>query len=384
MLQLTSSGFTPDITLVRKLSQTIKATTTADLGSPAQHDLVDYLVEKGFLRRRTGRGAKYRVALPDDWPATPLPPAEIQCVDIWMAAPEVRSTVGTPTVDNATEYVELATQLGYLTKAKRNWTATGQAVTRLRTIEQTSNPFVLDGDGLLAFRQLLASDGLMLEPLLRHLIPWVGREVARDMVAGDLFVLTCEEALSRARTLRFSSRDLSALRELVKTVQRTMAKREKSSGGPGVLEHRVTPRLEWMVDLGVLDKAGPARNSFTYRTAAIVPSLVAAMADFDPRNAQDVDELALVWWRLRGPAHSAGAASGAVSNREALRAAYEVTRRPVGPAAIRETVLIASSWSDDTLTNMRAELLAWATEDPRVTVSGARYSRSPELVHMAV
>jgi hypothetical protein len=383
VLQLTSSGFTPDITLVRKLSQTIKQTASIDLGAPEQRYVVDYLLEKGFLKKSTGRGAKYRLALPDDWPTTPLPPADIQCVDMWMAAPAVRSTVGTPTVDNANEYIELAVQLGYLTKAKRNWTSTGQAVTRLRAVDHVVNPFVLDGDALLAFRQLLACDGLMLEPLLRRLIPWVGRDIPRDMVASDLLLPICEDALARARALRFSTTDLGELRDLLRTVQRTVAKRGSGSGGPGVLEHRVTPRLEWLVDLQLLDKAGPHRNSFTYRAGTIVPAVVAIMVDFDPRNAQDVDELALAWWRLRDPGR-AGPSSKAVSSRDALRFAYDVTKRPVGPAAIRETVLIACARSDETLASMRAELLTWASEDPKVTVSGGRYSRSPELVHIAV
>jgi hypothetical protein len=157
-----------------------------------------------------------------------------------------------------------------------------------------------------------------------------------------------------------------------------------SSSGPGVLEHRITPRLEWLVDLRLLEKDGP-RNSFTYEASKILRATADAVGDLDPRSAEDVDERALAWWRLREATATAGERQGPpASRRDALRMAYEVTKRPIGPAAIRETVLLAAAWRNDSLRDMRAELLDWATDDPKVTLSGGRYSRAPELLHVAL
>ena len=60
-------------------------------------------------------------------------------------------------------------------------------------------------------------------------------------------------------------------------------------------------------------------------------------------------------------------------------------RRSVGPTAIREMCLAAgvlASHIDMTLQEISAELLRWAAAEPRITVSGGRYTRTPELIHI--
>jgi hypothetical protein len=60
-------------------------------------------------------------------------------------------------------------------------------------------------------------------------------------------------------------------------------------------------------------------------------------------------------------------------------------RRAIGPAPIREVCFGAAALTAATTLGVDilvSTLLEWAKEDGRVTLSGGRFTRAPELVHI--
>src|SRR5207302_3120120 len=90
--------------------------------------------------RKSGRYAGYALLHGNDgWRAedrrgNDLHAMPIFLTDIWMSNPEVPSTVGVPTPDNAGETIELGLQLRLLSRSKNTWTAGGQMIDALRGI----------------------------------------------------------------------------------------------------------------------------------------------------------------------------------------------------------------------------------------------------------
>ena len=72
-------------------------------------------------------------------------------------------------------------------------------------------------------------------------------------------------ALDCAKDLRLAPPVLAEGKKFLSLLtKKPKAKVGQASGGPGVLEHRVSPRLEWLTDMGVLSKQDLPRNGFEY------------------------------------------------------------------------------------------------------------------------
>jgi hypothetical protein len=221
-----------------------------------------------------------------------------------MSDPQVRSTVGTPTPDNAGEIIELTYDLGLISKAKRNLTAAGQALQGLREKESNNDPFVIGAEGLMYMRQVVERDGQMLKPfamaLSKEQAPIARSEFAMQRFPEVVAALVNEVDGRRARLEE--RRAARQFRDLIIDTQRKAAQKEREqvrrgeavTRGPGVLEHRSSPRFEWLCDLRVLSKEGLGTNEFKYMTTPDLDVLVECLDD-----APGLDS-GLTRWRWRG------------------------------------------------------------------------------------
>jgi hypothetical protein len=83
--------------------------------------------------------------------------------------------------------------------------------------------------------------------------------VKRDELAGT-FPDIVHKAVDQCRRLGVPV-DFETI-QFLKLVKTTGEKRARQSRAPGVLEHRLSPRLEWLVDFGYLSKEGVCQKRF--------------------------------------------------------------------------------------------------------------------------
>lgn len=219
---------------------------------------------KGYSLKQVG---EHWHADRDGVPQKTLPVAQ---TDIWLADHRVSSTIGAPTVDNIDEVIGLATQLHVIDRSKFSWTITGQSITALRSLgdpkatDSEANPFVLGIEAPILLRSILEQDGRLMLPFIEFILA-CGSTVKRDTVADAMPDIT-ETALNSQWPTPLVGATLKAGRETLEALRGA----PKGGTGPGVREHRTSPRLEWLTDLGYLSKSGMARNSFEYR---VMPQL---------------------------------------------------------------------------------------------------------------
>lgn len=392
VLSMTGFGYTPAAALARKLKGKLSEVVPIRIHDPAGRPVLDYLVEKKLIGpglRAKGRYKNVRLERDgDSWRAldeggTVLPELEVFQTDVWLADPSVQSTIGVPTPENAEEALELCFQLHLLSSSKCAWTAAGQLAEGLRKRSPSpKNPMVLGLEVTALIRQVIERDGLLLRELIRRLGSPDSR-IARDDIAVQLAEIA-GAAQSAAMQARLPPLLLANGKKFVALLKETGEKRQSASSGPGVLEHRTSPRLEWLTDFGVLTKQGIPKNSFEYfvtRDAGLLLSLT----DSDPTQAYWADDAALGYWRASFYLQSLRQTLAArFETREALREGYRLMKRSVGPAPIREVCFAAGVLAPNLSLSMGQfadELLAWATGERAITLSGGRYSRKPELVH---
>jgi hypothetical protein len=390
VLPMTGLAYVPEQTLTRKLKQRLSEHVELEVADPRNRFVFGYLVEKrlvGGKERAEGRYAG--VTLIDKagrWEARAdngaLSKIAVYVTDLWLADPEVPSTIGVPTPDNSGEALELCYQLQLLSKAKNTWTAAGQLVRGLRdrSPEKAENPFALGIETAALMRQVLSRDALILVEILRETREQ--RSFTRDELALKLPAIA-ERAMESARRLRLPGPVLAEGKRFVALLQKTARNREKASTAPGVLEHRTSPRLEWLVDLGAYCKPG-ARNASEYSSTSDGAVLFELLESTSGDHASD--EVAIGYWRRSMRWSRIWESFPAMDLREALVAGYRLMARSVGPAPIREVCFAAAVLAPrlkESHAQMGVALLEWAASTSGITVSGGRYKRSPELVHMS-
>jgi hypothetical protein len=231
-------------------------------------------------------------------------------------------------------------------------------------------------------RQVIEKDGLIQRELLRTLLGGPN-PIERDRVALQLPEIA-ECALRSARELRLAPPVLAEGKKFLTLVQKTAAGRAKASGAPGVLEHRMAARLEWLTDFGALTKKGRSKNGFEFLVTADA-QLLAELLEPDAGASSWADDVALGYWRRSQSLRHLRNQLPPIGLDDALRRGYGIMQRTVGPTSIREVCLAAGVLSpgiDLTLDQIGSRLIGWASEVPGITVSGGRYTRKPELVHM--
>lgn len=394
VLPLASLAYQPVPTLSRRLREKLSHVVEVNLKDAQVHPLFEYLVEKKLIGaggRKSGRYADVSLTKTgSSWTAidrsqSPLERLSVFQTDIWLADENIPSTVGVPTAENAEEVLELCFQLSVLSKTKCTWTSAGQLIQglRMRTPSPSANPMLLGLEVVPVLRQIVEKDGLILRELLRHLMGLTG-PVTRDAVALD-FAGIAERAQEFAKGLRLPPPVLAEGKEFIGLLKRTTAKRAEASRAPGVLEHRVSPRLEWLTDLGALEKRGVPKNSFSYSSTSDARVLL-ALLDHAPGTPSWPDDVALGYWRGSQCLGPLRAKVSKLDLNGALRLGYAIMQRSVGPTAIRDVCLAAGVLAPGlslSAEGFSASLLEWAKKESGITVSGGRYTRKPELIHMA-
>jgi hypothetical protein len=305
-------------------------------------------------------------------------------VDLWMSDERVSSTVGTPTSDNAEELLALCQNMGVIAGPANSRTGPGEVTQRLRNrAPDPDNPFVLGPEMVILMRQLIERDGFMIICVLGKFARDTGRLIDRDQFALELPGLT-QEAIDRAKQFGRSPEAIGKAKEFLRLVQQTGSKRKQMSDAPGVLEHRMTPRLEWLVDFGALTKAGFPRNGFSYRVTDDAQLLRSALESYYS-NATSTDDAVLEYWRASRTLSALRNRYDSQDARAAIRQAYGDLRRNVGPVAIRDVCLVAGMRLSEkrwTVAALEAELLSMAQSDKAINISGGRYQRSAEFVYI--
>jgi hypothetical protein len=337
--------------------------------------------------------------------------------DFWMAHPDVPSTIGAPTPDNVQEVLELCQQLEVVSKARHAWTTAGYAAARLRKYSRDNsskhlgdaadNPFLLGAEAVVFWRQLFELDGVILREILRAVSTESGTIKKDDVVKA--FPTIVERALAASKKLPRAKNAQRKGADFAKLVRDSLAKRGKAlqaspstrgrvgvghakttaaPKGPGMLEHRVSPRLEWLSDMGCLKKAGQKKNAFEYRLTDSGRTLLQRFDDiFESEEGLKSlwpEELAITQWEASDAMSSIRRELREYGPRPALVKAYELIRPRMGPSPIRDVVLAASVMTKDAMSvdDLRTALFKLSEEVPGVTVTGGRYVRTPVNIHM--
>jgi hypothetical protein len=391
VLPMTGLAYVPEQTLTRKLKQRLSETVEFEVNDPRSRFVFEYLVEKRLAsgkERSVGRYAGVSlIEKSGRWEArsesAPLSKLDVYITDMWMADPDLPSTIGVPTPENSGEALELCYQLQLLSKAKNTWTAAGQLVRGLRdrSPKKSDNPFALGVEIAALMRQVLSRDALILVEILRETRD--RRSFTRNEVALKLPAIV-ERAMDAARALKLPAPVISEGKRFVALLQKTARNREKASTAPGVLEHRTSPRLEWLVDFGAYSKPG-ARNAFEYSPTPDAALLMELLEKTAGDHASD--EAAIGYWRRSMRWSRVWKSFPPIELRKALMAGYRLMERSVGPTPIREVCFAAAVLAPrlkETHAQLGEALLEWAASTSGITVSGGRYKRTPELVHMSI
>jgi hypothetical protein len=397
VLGTTDLSHQPTAAVLRRIRRTLDAKITISTDDPRWIGVIDYLREKGFAGGRTegGRYAGLNLRgsatswIPEDRSGRELKEIELFQTDLWLSDASVPSTIGLPTSNNAKEIHEFAEQLHLVSRRTNSWTAAGQLATALRNVDTADpssmgNPFALGLEVACLFRQLLRVDRVMMTALVRYLGQGQANVSRDDVVAGISEIMTFAIEIGQTHAGgRGSVRELLEFQKLV-AGKRRLVKETPGTRGPGVLEHRISPRLEWLTDLGYLNKDDLPRNSFQYRRS---PSLLGLSADLMDQEGTDEasDALAITSWRRNpywGPIREKHSTR---EPHEAVLAGYRAMERRIGPAPLREVAFASALFCNTSLSlqQMTEFITEFARETQGVSLSGGRYGRTPENVYIS-
>jgi hypothetical protein len=394
LLDVTGLGHQPSQALLRKLRHMAQRKEELALADPANSAVFRYLVDKQLISPEARSGGRYRgfslARVGSHWEATARDGRELSVlpvfeVDRWMSA-AIPSTIGAPTPENVEEVLQLGFQMLLISRAKNTWTAAGHTIKQLREasadeLADSQNPFLLglETPGLL--RQIVRTDGLIIRELLREVVD-MGDPISRDAVA-ERFADVVDRAVHTVRELRVSPAGRQKAREFADLIHRTTLNRGTMSRAPGVLEHRVSPRLEWLTDLGYLSKRDLPKNGFEYRVESHARSLLGAL-DLNVGAETWGDSVAIAEWNTHPGWAWLRAAVAKATGGERFRTAYSLLRRPIGPVPLREAAFVSALLSKEPLQFEAGveELIDFARATDGVSLSGGRYRRSPENIYI--
>lgn len=392
VLPLTSTAALASIALTRKIDRILKGKVDVDI--EAQPQVVSYLRQKKFLTKRidsAGRYPAYTLREEDgnlcvlNAESRVLRELSVYCVDVWMADERVRSVVSVPTPKNITEVLNLNYSLGTISNQTNSWTASGQFAVKVRTSAFGSelNPFVLGPELVIILRQLIEKDGLMLGAILADLSETKVLTLQRDSFSRRLPNIA-GVALGYAKTLGYPPETMREGKAFVKLIEETGKNRAKMSSAPGVLEHRITPRLEWLTDTGALSKDGVAKNGFAYHVTGDSYILQRAIKAW-MSNALSAEDAALMYWQESKACADLRELYSCDSPRVAILSAYATLKRNIGSVSIRDICLLAGMALRDRawrMPELEQALMDIAKDDKRINLSGGRYKREAEFVHI--
>jgi len=376
------------VQLIRRVTRelfTQKAVSRMDSAWPL---VVDYLNKKSQLTKNAKKTGPYkglRLAAGGeivDVAGKPVYDLMVNQADLWMADASTRSTIGAPTEPNLEEYCNLAVTFGLLSENNNNVRPLGRASVLLKNFAScASSPFALGLEAVILLRSIIASDAAVMHPFVEGLSV-LGSEFTRDHAASllpDLYLV----ALEKLRSRRAPSEILRECKKAIEPVVSAGARRVQlqDSGKTeslGVLEHRTSPRLEWLVDLGVLEKPIGERNTFVYRPSSDLAVLRTAFTEsngdspllYAEECARRYFQHACFFQRVRNRVSVNPLTT-------AIGIAYRLLRRPVGPVALRDLSLCASLFARNSIsvTEVEASVRESGRSDARIRLSGDRFSR---------
>jgi hypothetical protein len=381
----------------RNLESKLKGTKLVKSSDPTWGPLLAYLVDKGFVSSAREGGSKYKLRYERepagtirvfDQKDTPITEASFSIADVWLSDSRVRSTIGAPTADNVDEILDFAFQMQILSAAKGSWTSAGKLAADLRALEaqgnHETNPFIFGPEVAVFVRALFQVDGWTLKSMIGRLESLGSPFRREDMIVhfGEIVDEVGSIVKSAVRDKELLVR-FANFRDLI---QKNMRKRTDKSPTEtmslGVLEHRVSPRLEWLTDIRVLAKQ--QKNAFSYSVGEDCDAFARA-AEHAGESVESRDEAALRF--LVGSSWGRRELSHLVESDpfRAMMRSYALVRPPVGPARIDDVCFVAglflrgSNRSIDLCHNYVLEL---ARQYQEITISGDRFSRAPRLVHV--
>ncbi|MEJ1159540.1 hypothetical protein [Prosthecomicrobium sp. N25] len=351
-----------------------------------------YLVDKGFVRR-SGKGKyKYRyekdavgVVRLLDAKDTPILEGDFAIADVWLSDERIRSTIGAPTVENVGEVLDFAIQTEIISASKGNWTSSGTLAAELRRVGgETENPFLIGPEIAVYVRTLFRLDGWTLKAIISRFADMPDPFNREDMIEkfGEI-VVEVGGIVTKVVKNKSTVKEYAALTELVgRNIKKRAGKTEEETVNLGVLEHRVSPRLEWLTDLRALAKT--RRNAFEYTMGEQAACFRAAMEKLG-ETEESRDEAALAFlvasdWSSRELANFCEA-----DPFTAILKAYALVRPSIGPARIEDVAYMAGILIRNPSKNVAAlseYIVEIAKEREEVSVSGDRFTRSPKLVHI--
>jgi hypothetical protein len=395
-LTLGVTGFVhqPDKSLLRKIQQCIEETVDLCLSDPGNASTFDYLREKRLLPDTLIKGSRKKrrytgfslskdgdIWIARDRSGAGLSEIPIHKIDVWMSDPSIPSTIGVPTPDNVEEILELALQLHLLARSKNTWTSAAQLVRAFReasSIKNPENPFLLGLEILPLLRQIIAVDGLILRELLR-VIP-DSEVVKRDELAGA-FPEIVQKAVDECRRLG-AHVDFNTI-QFLKLVKTTGERRAQQSRGPGVLQHRLSPRLEWLVDFGYLSKEGLAKNGFEYR---VLPGAKSLLRDLDT-SVGDVhwaEAVVVSQWRTNPSWRHLRSTLEVTKSELSIFKAYKMLQKRVGPSSLIDVAFAAGILAaDKPFDQSFTDIIQFAQRTKGIELSGGRYVRSPQNIFIS-
>jgi hypothetical protein len=418
VLGLTGLSHLPEETLLRKTRQVLDERISLRLSDRTNESIFAYLKDKGLVPdmsnlkdrglvfdgpnkgRYSGLGLSKQES---DWGATrkregsrsteDLDDFPVFQTDLWMADSRVRSTIGVPTPDNAKEIIDLTYQLRLLSRGKVTWTSAGYLIHSLRSYQWNKscsadyeNPFLFGIDAVALLRQVIECDGYLIRELLRALcakkLQSDSSFVTRDDIAAE-FADIVSNAVEASRG-HFPVTTVYKAMQFRKLIDKTAKKHSGQSRGPGVLEHRVSPRLEWLVDFGYLSKEGLSRNGFTYRVEPAATSLLDDLDRFGG-EAHWAESVAVsqwisnpIWEDLRLKVQAEGRIS-------VFARAYRLLQKPIGPSPLNDVAFLSAllSASARDYSEMEKEIVSFAQKTDGVTLSGGRTQRGPQNIYIS-
>ena len=398
-LNLTGFQHQPSPLLVRNLHRVLDEKEQIAV-TPANSRIFEYLAEKKIVTGSKKKGSRYfGYALSRRGPTWEVKSGHevrealpVSKTDLWMSDPSVPSTIGVPTPDNVDEALELVYQLQAVSRRTNSWTAAGQLMSGLREAWRPAdvdldNPFLVRAEGIAFLRQILNQDGLIIRPLLRRIAAAPGGVFTRDWVSEG-FLEVVRTAVDDVRNLSFQPPLVREAQEHLALIQKTSVKvqpprasshKPTTSRGPGVLEHRVAPRLEWLTDAGVLMKKSVPKNSFQYETTPWVTLLLESL---DRDLAISPEDAALDQWNSNPCWANAKRALRVSHATQAFVHAYRTMQRRIGPAPVDSVAFLGALISPEKFTFADAieHVIGLAQETEGASLSGGRYRREAENI----
>ena len=383
VLMHTEPGRTGEAILRRRIERTLRAQVSVGLPEFGGTRFQRYFAEKRLIGSSPNSSGRYRgwstlrteQGLVPQYQNSDVDEFPMALVDYWLSDPRCPSSVGVPTAENLRESIDFSLAVDVLSRTRWSPSGLGASILALRQVKADDNPFVLGLERCSLLRALLMSDGEVLVPLLEAANQYP-ESFSRDEIATQ-FPEILREVFEASRRLYPRGEWISDFKRLLGAVERS-AQASESSGGPGVLEHRVSPRLEWLVDLGFLAKPSE-KNSFRYEVSSRCRTALEAL------RVADLDESVVrASYALGFFDDAACMGEGIRPVEDAVLTSYRSLASSVGAVAISEVAFVAACLLDGNtpVAQVRQTILELAGKDSRVTLVGGRYDRSPRGIHV--